>query len=388
VAPAADGEAVREAAERLVSARHPAIFAGSGVTLACAEDALMDLAKALGAPVITSQKGKGSFPENHRLSAGVLGLGGHLLAEDVLEQKDAMLVVGSSLNECASNTWDPRLSAPAFVQIDIDPQEIGKNYPVDVALVGDAKATLCTLASEVKKLLPRGGSPDPLATLRSRRRRHEDAARMVSDATPMTPQRMMGEIRRALPEDGMLFVDIGNAIIWGGHYFEARAPRTYFIDFGLASMGSAVAGVVGGKLAAPARAALALVGDAAFAMHGMEVHTAVELGIPAVWVVINNAGHGMVTQGMSMILGEEMNAFSWSRSVDHAAMARALGARGVRVEAPSELRAALRAALVAPGPTVIDVIVDPSIVPPTLDRRAAALSRLGKPVPVGPPGAA
>jgi acetolactate synthase-1/2/3 large subunit len=191
----------------------------------------------------------------------------------------------------------------------------------------------------------------------------------------MHPRVVVEAIRAALPDDGMLFVDNGNAIIWAGHYFEARAPSTYFIDLGLASMGSAVAGVVGGKLARMDRAAVALVGDAAFAMNGFEVHTAVELGVPAVWVVLNNQCHGMVGQGETLLLGEDLGFGRFATRVDCAAFARSVGATGVRVDDAFALRKALDRALTAPGPTVIDAVVDAGAVPPTLERRAASLAR-------------
>src|SRR5262249_39260124 len=133
----------------------------------------------------------------------------------------------------------------------------------------------------------------PLNHVRETTPRYLAAGSITSNATPLKPQRLIKELRQAMPDDAMLFVDNGCSIIWGVHYFEVRRPHTFFIDLGLASMGSAVAGVVGGALAAPGRRAVALVGDAAFAMNGFEVHTAVEEHLPVIWIVLNNNGHGM-----------------------------------------------------------------------------------------------
>jgi acetolactate synthase-1/2/3 large subunit len=185
----------------------------------------------------------------------------------------------------------------------------------------------------------------------------------------------MKELRRAMPDDAMLFVDNGTSIIWAGHYFEARRPNTYFIDLGLASMGSAVAGVIGGALAAPDKRSVALVGDGAFAMHGFEVHTAVEYNLPVVWVVLNNAGHGMVHQGDTLMHGEPLGVSDYRVAFDSAAVARAVGARGISVRTPAELAAALHEALQATGPTVIDAIIDPEELAPTLLRRVQTLGR-------------
>jgi acetolactate synthase-1/2/3 large subunit len=191
---------------------------------------------------------------------------------------------------------------------------------------------------------------------------------------PLRAQALMKELRDAMSDDAMLFVDNGNSILWGTHYFEARKPDSYFIDLGLSCMGSAVAGVVGGALAAPGRRAVALVGDAAFAMTGWEVHTAVEERLPIVWVVLNNGGHGMVHQGDKLMKGRDLGVALFRAPLDCAAMAVAVGALGVRVETVSQFRHAMDDALRTDGPVVIDAILDPTEVPPTLVRRVQALA--------------
>ncbi|HEY6077963.1 MAG TPA: thiamine pyrophosphate-binding protein, partial [Polyangiaceae bacterium] len=295
-----DRQAIASAALLLASAQRPCILAGHGVALSGAESELLTLAHSQHIPVATSPKGKGCFPEHDSLSLGVLGFGGHDRAERYLGsgEVDVLLVVGSSLNEFVTNAWTlPATPRTAFLQLDIDGRTIGRNQPVDVAMVGDAKASLGELSLE---LVRKSASPrpvEPLSELCAAVPRHISAEAMTSDSAPLKPQRLVHELRRAMPDDAMLFVDNGTAIIWAGHYFEARQPCTYFIDLGLAAMGSAVAGVVGGALAAPGRRAVALVGDAAFAMHGAEVHSAAEQGLPVVWVVLDNGGHGMVHQG-------------------------------------------------------------------------------------------
>ena len=154
-----------------------------------------------------------------------------------------------------------------------------------------------------------------------------------------------------------------------------RRPGTYFIDLGLSAMGSAVAGVIGGKLAAPERAAVALVGDAAFAMNGMEVHTAVEHGVAAIWVVLNNQGHGMVMQGETLLRGGDLGFARFGARIDAAGIALSLGAAAWRVDSAGALRVALAEALAGGRPSVIDVTIDDATVPPTLRRRAQSLAR-------------
>jgi acetolactate synthase-1/2/3 large subunit len=280
------------------------------------------------------------------------------------------------LNEFSSSAWEARLQPRrALIHIDIDPSEIGKNYSVDVAVVGDARAALESMNGYLERTMPVGAHTASRAGLHPEIPRFDQAELMTSDSSPLKPQRLVHEIRRAMPDDGMLFVDNGNSIIWGGHYFEIRRPGTYFIDLGLACMGSAVAAVVGGKIARPNCAAVALVGDAAFAMHGMEVHTAVEGRVPAIWVVLNNSGHGMVAQGDTILRGADLGFGNFRVPIDSAALGRSLGANGCRVETPRELAEALNSALRSDGPTVIDAIIDPTVVPPTLEQRVRTLAR-------------
>jgi len=370
-----DSAALERAATALRKAERPCLLAGHGVALAGAEAELLKLARVARVPVMTSPKGKGVFPENDPLSLGVLGFAGHERAENYLQSGaiDLLLIVGTSLNEFVTNAWTlPITGAHQLVQIDIDPMMLGKNYPVDILVVGDAQVAL----AELLALASDPGARDfgPFNDVLEKTPRYLAAEAIDSDAVPLKPQRLMKELRAAMPDDVPLFVDNGNSIIWGVHYFEIRSPRTFFVDLGLASMGAAVAGVVGGALGAPGRHAVALVGDAAFAMNGFEVHTAVDEHLPIVWVVLNNNGHGMVRQGDQLMRGRDLGASQFKYPLDSAGVGQALGARGQRVTTPAELRQALAEALAHSGPTVIDVLIDPEEVAPTLARRVQTLA--------------
>jgi acetolactate synthase-1/2/3 large subunit len=271
---AVDPESIQKAADLLAKAERPCILAGHGVALSDAAGPLYDLACALQAPVATSPKGKGVFPEDHELSLGVLGFGGQARAEAHIESEiDALLLVGTSMNEFVTNGWviRPRPETP-ILQIDVDPLAIGRNYPVAVAVVGDARASLSDLVDRIPRRKPqpagRAGVSPGSELLR--------APSGDDDGRPISPARLVLDLREAIPEDALFFVDTGNSILWATHHFEVRRANTYFIDLGFGAMGSAIAGVVGGAMAAPGRHCIALVGDAAFAMHGFEIHTAVE----------------------------------------------------------------------------------------------------------------
>jgi acetolactate synthase-1/2/3 large subunit len=371
-----DRRAVRHAAEILAGARSPCILAGHGVALANAARPLLKLARAIGAPVATTPKGKGVFPENDPLSIGVVGFGGHERAEAAIEsgEIDVLVVVGSSMNEFVTNAWTLEVRPRALIQIDVDPHSIGKNYPVDASIVGDAGLALTELLAELPPKAHANAVPASAArdlssgTHRISVDSHDEDARVK-------PRDIIFELRHAMPEDAMLFVDTGNSILWATHYFEVRQPDTYFVDLGLGAMGSAIAGVVGGALAAPSRRAIALVGDAAFAMHGVEVHTAVEAALPIIWVVLNNGGHGMVHHGDTIMKGRDLGVALYGMSLDIATMAAGLGARSARVDTLHEFRSALAEAMDAKGPWVIDARIDAGEVPPTLERRVQSLSK-------------
>lgn len=375
---AMDWGALQAAFQVLAAARRPAVLAGHGVALAGASEALGRFARAARIPVMTSPKGKGVFPETDPLWLGVLGFGGHELAEKYLQSGaiDALIVIGSSLNEFVTNAWSlPIAGDHRLIQVDVDPTVIGRNHTVDVAVTADARTALHELTRLTEADPAASRDWEPLNDLREQTPRYLAAAAIDSDARPLKPQRLMKELRRAMPDDALLFVDNGTSIIWGVHYFEVRQRDTFYIDLGLASMGSAVAGVVGGTLAAPSRRSVALVGDAAFAMNGFEVHTAVEQNLPIIWLVLNNNGHGMVHQGDKLMRGRDLGASQFKQPVDSAGVARSLGARGVQVTTASELRQALAEAFRhTSGPTVIDAVIDPDELAPTLARRVQTLA--------------
>ncbi len=376
---AVDVDAIGATSELLANSRRPCLLVGHGVELSGATAALLEFAHVARVPVMTSPKGKGVFPETDPLAVGVLGFGGHERAEKYLQSGDIdlLIVIGSSLNEFVTNAWTLPVAGPhRLVHIDIDPTVIGRNYHVDLAVTGDAGAALSALTELVRAQPAQINKRDsgPLSHVRETTPRYLVPEAIHSDSMPLKPQRLMKELRQAMPDDALLFVDNGTSIIWGVHYFEIRQTRTFFIDLGLASMGSAVAGVVGGALAAPGRRCVALVGDAAFAMNGFEVHTAVDERLPIIWVVLNNNGHGMVHQGDQLMRGRDLGASQFKTPLDSAGVAKSLGARGVRVTSPAELQRALVEAFLHDGPSVLDVVIDPEEVAPTLARRVQTLA--------------
>lgn len=369
-----DRRSVREAAELLLRARSPVLLAGGGVNLARAWPVLRAFAERLRVPVATSFKAKGCFPEDHPLSLGVLGPSGSpAVREHVLgPETDLILVVGSALGEVTSCGFDARLGRKTLVQVDVDPCAIGRNFPVAVGVVGDARTVLVEILFESTRRMRAPDAPPPS------RRLPPAGLRDLPDAGAgnggLRPQQVLSELRAVLPRDAALFVDNGSIRSWVGQHFPVYRENSFFVNMGLASMGYAVAGAVGAQLARPDRMVVALSGDASFAMNGMEVHTAVEHDAPVLWIVVNNGGHGMIYHGERALYGGKFTSSVFRRPLDVAGVARGLGAAAYRVERPGELAEAVRVARARRRPAVIDVLTELGD-PPPMGARVQAISR-------------
>ncbi|MBI3585403.1 MAG: thiamine pyrophosphate-binding protein [Nitrospinae bacterium] len=393
-----DRYSIKMAATLLLNAKKPAILLGNGTLISGAVDEVIKFAEMLSIPVATTPKAKGAFPEDHKLSLGVFGLGGSPQAEGYLlseisnfkfqisnSKVDVLLAVGTSFNEWGSNAWDKRLMPEnAMIQVDIDPYEFGKNYPFEVDLIGDAKTIIRELTYELQRqieklqsdkqenLEERGKSAiGRLRNFKNQVRRHLAGEKMESDAIPIKPQRLMKDLRDSLPRDTIFFTDIGNNLVWALHCLDIYKPYTFFAGLGFASMGYGVAAAIGGKFAAPDRPVVAIVGDGGFLMNGMEVATAVNYNKQVIWVVENNSEFGMVSHSRRL-LSIPYNIGAEFKQVDFVKIAEGLGARGVRVTKPGEINRKFMDDIIATGKsTVIDVMIDRNEVPPLSTRVTA-----------------
>lgn len=376
-----DRDAIRNAATWLLRAKHPAMLIGHGCVLANACQEARRLAELFRIPVATTPKAKGALPEDHVLSLGCFGFSGSPLADGYMlsGKVDVLLAVGTSFNEWATQGWKKEMTpTQALLQIDIDPREIGKNYPAAVPLVGDAKTVLVELLYEIQRqrswIVPQGnGHFEELAELRERLGMMKKPEMMKSEALPLKPQRLMADLRSSLPPDALVFVDGGANRSWATHYFRALAPQTFFSATGMASMGYGVAAAVGAKFAAPDQIVVSIVGDGGFLMNGMEVATAVAYHKPVIWVVMNDGRYGMIYHGRR-ILGYPTISSEYPMC-DVAKVAEGLGARGIRIFEPGEIHPGLIREIVDGGvPTVLDVRIDPEEVP-VIAERVSSLKR-------------
>lgn len=367
---------LKTAFELLKNAAKPAILAGYGTVASRQEKNLVRLAEGLAIPVATTLRAKGVFPEDHPLSLGCVGLYGTRAANSYLRSGvDVLLSVGASFHEFTSHCWDPAFApSKALIQIDIDPTEIGKNYPVTLGLVSDAGVVLKGLVAELSEPRRKG---DEIGLFKNKHEYFREDP-MFSDTIPMKPQRLMKELREVLPRDVVVFADIGNTLAWAERSFQAYSEGRFVAASGLAAMGSAVAACIGGKLGSPQNPTVCFCGDGDFHMTGMEVATATAHKIPVIWIVLKNSRLGMIHDVQSVSYQSRYISSTFS-DTDFVLAARALGAEGYRTDNPSEIGPIVREALGKSAPAVIEATIDETEMPPTKPRMLALKRSLGLP---------
>jgi acetolactate synthase-1/2/3 large subunit len=366
-----DRRAVNAASRRLLGARHPVILVGSGAATASAAEHVRSLAELLPARVATTPRAKGVFPEDHPLSLGVMGIAGHAAARTVLlsDEVDVLLTVGASLNETTTLNWHPDFRpSEALIQIDISADRIARNYPVDVALVGDAQTIAIELIYHIHRLLRDGDVPASVwraaPEIDHGHGFYDSPELRQSMALPITPQRWRVELGEHLPPDAIVFSDIGGHMLFNVHDLCIRDGQRFMLNLGFGSMGHGTAAPMGAALAGD-RPIVAIIGDACFAMQGMELLTAVEYDIPVVWIVENNQMHGITWFGSQLVGdGTPMEAVRNRHPVEIASIARAMGLHSAVVDAPGQIGPALLEALASGRPAVIEVRVATNIAPP------------------------
>jgi acetolactate synthase-1/2/3 large subunit len=374
-----DPDAIRRAIELLRAARRPLIYVGHGVTLSEAADELTALARRLRIPVIFSPNGFGALDMLDPLALGFIGRNGVFQANEAARTCDVLLALGVRFDDRSSSSWIPGYSfnipPTRLIHVDIDAEEIGRNYPVHLGVVGDARTVLRQLlAVSSETANAEGAGRDAwLADIATWRARWEEFVRphATSEAEPIHPVRVVQALQKVMPDDGIVLPDVGVHHNWVIQFWKARRPQTLLNTWGFGAMGFGVCGVLGAKLAAPDRPCVAVCGDGGFMMRPDVLCTAVEYEIPAVWVIWNNFAYGAIRDIQMGMFAKREIATSFVRekdgrlvNPDFVALARACGADGIRVERPRDLAGALEHAIKADAPFVLDVHVDRDIRPP------------------------
>lgn len=364
----ADRSLVFNAASQLLACQRPLIFLGSGCREALRDkqtlEALVVFAERYAIPVMTTADGKGVFPENHPLSLRCYGFSSATWPAMWMQQTptvyDGLLVIATSLRGLSTNNWNPMLVPTAaagggapFIQVDLDQQAVGRSFPVTSGIVAEAGAFIRALADpELLMKFP----PDP-TVVAARQAKIADIKKnspffhpdqYTSDAAPIEPAAIVRVLETTLPDDALIFLDAGNCVGWGIHYFAIDPPREIHSSLAMGPMGFGVGAVIGGKMGRPDKTCVALVGDGAFMMHGSEVSTAQAHGVGAIWVVLQDDDLHMVSQGMQYLYPDPNDVWDELYRLgkpDLVKFAEGLGADAYHVTCPSEMEAIMPAVL-------------------------------------------
>jgi acetolactate synthase-1/2/3 large subunit len=367
-----DPSAVSRAAEMILEAKRPVLLVGGGVVMADASGDLVELADHLGIPVVTTTQGKGVIPEDHPLNAFYTGPKGSTCGTKVARDADLVIAIGFRFAEWAAGSYKQgeAFSIPPtkVIQFDIDPAEIGRNYPVDVAVLGDAKAAIRLLLDQLAK---RRTKVDYKTTPRYKQLQEWRAewasllATQPNQGKPMNLSRVLRDLREALPREAIVVSSSGHTQGQVYQEFPVYDPMSHLSAGGFSTMGWSVPAAIGAKIGRPERAVVAVLGDGDFLMTCQELATAVQYRVPAIFCVINNAGFLSIRDMQANIFGLQRSVATESRrtdtgelySPDFAQLAQSFGAVGLNVETPEQLAKGIRQALSERGPSVLDVRV-------------------------------
>jgi acetolactate synthase I/II/III large subunit len=348
---------VELAAKLLKQAKHPLFICGGGVVLSGAEDALAELADKLGAAVATTVSGKGAIDERHARAVGVVGSnGGTPQTRAVVDAADLIVFAGCRAGSVTTERWrHPAPGSAKIIHIDVDPTVPGRNYPVDVPIVGDARLALLCL----NEALPKKEADLSFVQAKKREKFAAFDALAASNDTPIKPERVVAELSRVLDHDAILVADPGTPCPYFSAFYQVKGTgRRFFSNRAHGALGYALAASVGAHLGRPQVKAVAVMGDGSFGMCVGELETVVRLGLPMTFIVLANAGYGWIKAGQKANYQQRYFSVDFGMT-DHAKVAEAYGVRSWRVTRPEELHSILKTALAHRGPTLVDIVCQP-----------------------------
>ena len=371
-------EEISAAAKLFLAAQRPVMFVGHGVTLSEASEELTELAHRLHVPVISSPNGFGCLDMTDPLSLGFIGRNGCYAANEAGRRADVVMAIGARFDDRSASSWLPGYSwnfpQTKLIHVDLDPAELGRNYPPDLGILADARTFLRQLLAEIEQRAPRREAMTAW---------HEDIRKWQESwdafvkpnfevhASPIRPERIVADCQVVLPDDAILACDVGVNHNWYMQFWKARRPQTMLNSWGFSGMGFGAAGALGAKLAAPDRPCVAIAGDGCFAMVPHVLCTAVEYDIPVVWVIWNNFGWVSIRDiQLGMFQRRELGTMFHSGAnktpynPDFAGWARASGVDALTVKRSEDFKDALEHAVKSNRPFLLDVHVDAEIRPP------------------------
>ena len=355
--------------------KQPVLHAGGGILSSGASDELAALAEFLDIPISRTLMGQGCVPDTHPLMLGQTGFWGFELTHKMTTEADVILALGTRLAEADSSSWYEGVTFDSerthFLQIDIDPSEIGRNYPVDIGAIADLKPALKQILAEVKLLCPEGRShPELRATIAKEKAHFKLENQPICDDNrfPMAPQRILRDVKKLLPSDAIIVTDVGWNKNGMAQQYDIEVPGSIHHCSGLATMGFGSAALLGVKLAAPDKKVITLMGDGGFGTNPSVLAAAKEYGINVVWVVMNNAAFGTIAgleaANYNTRFGTVFHTPDGERyTPEWSVIAQGYGIKSRKVVSADDFSAALKEALEADEPYLLDVPMENIVVP-------------------------
>jgi acetolactate synthase-1/2/3 large subunit len=372
--PSLDDETAATIIRALLAAKTPLLYVGGGILLADAATEMREFAEHLSLPVAHTLMGKGALPDDHPLILGMTGFWGTKFINDKTLGADCILALGTRFSEADCSSWEEAYTFQTpltkLIHIDIDPAEIGRNYPVAIGAVADLGEALRVLNRVARKIAPKGVQrPKLLAEMAANRKKFVAGNRkaMESDAWPMRPERILADLRAAMPRDAVLCTDVGWNKNGMAQQYPIYTPGSVFTPGGFATMGFGSPAALGAKLARPDKVVVALIGDGGFGQNPAALATAFEEDIAVIWVIMNNCAFGTIAgleqahYGTTFATVFEKDGEPWSP--DYAAIARAYGIEGIKIRSAKEFKPAVERAVKMNKPVVLDVYMKNEPVP-------------------------
>jgi acetolactate synthase large subunit len=374
VKPSLDEETAKKIVKELVEAKNPVIHVGGGIILAKASEELKDFVEFLEIPVSRTLMGQGALSDRHPLMMGMTGFWGTYFINGKTSQADVILGLGTRFAEADSSSWYNGITFDAdktkFMQIDIEPSEIGRNYPVSIGAVADLKSALKVLLKVAKELYPNGVKrPEIIKAIEEYKKEFKESNKAIAEDSrfPMTPQRILKDVREVLPEDAIICTDVGWNKNGVGQQFDITQAGTIMHPGGLATMGFGSAALLGVKLAKPDKKVITLIGDGGFGTNPSVLATAKEYNIPVVWVVMNNYAFGTIAglEGAHYKhnFGTVFRIDNKPYNPEWAEVAKAYGIKAKKIQSADEFKEAFREAINSNEPYLLDVPMENIPVP-------------------------
>jgi acetolactate synthase-1/2/3 large subunit len=354
--PGPSHEDVQQVTEKLMTARRPVFVAGGGTRVSGAWSELTQAAELSGAMVGTSINGKGSIDELHPNSLGVVGgNGSRPYANKAVADADLVIFVGCKTDSVTTMKWRlPDAGRTAVIQIDVDPKELGVNYPIAVGVASDARMFLAALTENLRE---RVDNAKPWLDVERVREdwlaNHRE--RMQSDSVPINPYRVIDALTRLLPDDVVIVADAGTGTPLTAAFYPSKTGRNVIIPRGYGGLGYALPGVVGASYARPGTQVVGVIGDGSFGMSVGDLETISRLDLPVLLLQFNNATFGWIKALQHLHSDQRYFGVDFSRETDYVGIARGFGIDGVRVDDPADIEPAIKSGLAEPRPFFIDV---------------------------------